>query len=373
MNKTFHANNIHYNACVGLNGDFDIDTYALGYFENVKVLIDSTIAMKTTLDAIVYPIVYSARHYIELTLKHQIEILIQINKIVDSKFNSRIRAIHEISILWDEFRKLSLVDNRYLNLTYKAEEYITDYSEIDDNGETFRYPYSNENKKYLTQLYCIDIKDFGIRFYELHEILDEIVLLTGQLVEEYNQRSFVGGKSRAEIEEIAQKLPHIDLWTQDSFRDIKDKIKYEYSISSNQLSKIITFIKSHREFSAIIDNEIKIKEISNNDLEFFLEVYNEYLSNKNRKDFFTYLHETSNKMCQKLTKKKLASIAQLYNMGYFRLYSEEYDRGLSQKMNESKSELVRIYLLGNGIVKENIFRGLHILGQKSLMKVFDKK
>ena len=259
MNKTFHANRIHFNACVGFNGNYDIDTYALGYFETVKILINSTLEWKTTLDAIIYPIVYSARHYIELTLKHQIRALIYINKIVDSKFNSRILAIHEISILWDEFKNMSLVDNRYSDLTKKAEEYINDFSEIDDNGESFRYPYSNENKKHLTQLYCIDVRDFGVRFFELHEILEEISWLTGQLVEEYKQRSFVGGKSRAEIEEIARKLPSIKTWNHDSFKEIKDKIKIEYQLSSNQLTKIIIFIKSHREFSSLIDNELQLQ------------------------------------------------------------------------------------------------------------------
>ncbi|MEE8382889.1 MAG: hypothetical protein V3R78_13540, partial [Thermodesulfobacteriota bacterium] len=86
----------------------------------------------------------------------------------DSTSISCIFPIHEISVLWYEFKKVSFVDKRYHDLTNKANEYVNDFSEIDDNGETFRYPYSNENHKHLTSLYCIDIKDFGIRFYELH-------------------------------------------------------------------------------------------------------------------------------------------------------------------------------------------------------------
>jgi hypothetical protein len=113
MNKTFHANRIHYNACVGFNGDYDIDTYALGYLESVQVMFSSTKAGKTTLDAIIYPLLYSERHYIELTLKHQLSILRIINQIVDSKFNYKIVAKHNISWLWAEFKELSRIDNRY--------------------------------------------------------------------------------------------------------------------------------------------------------------------------------------------------------------------------------------------------------------------
>jgi hypothetical protein len=368
MNKTFHANNINYNACVGFNGNYDIDKFDLVYIVTVNVLLESTIKGETTLDAIVYPVVYSARHYIELTLKHQIAGLTLINRIVDSNFNSRFLAIHEISELWKEFRLISKLDSRYEELVLKAEEYINDFSEIDDNGETFRYPFSNDNIKHLSGLYCIDLYDFGVRFEELCEILKEIVWLTSGLVEEYNQRSFIAGKSRAEIKEVAMKLPPIQTWSENGFNSIKSQIKTEYNLSSNQLSKIINFIKSHREFSTLIDNEIRLEELTDRDLIWFLKVYDEFILNRKKHDFFTYLHATIDKINRKFTKAKIASLAQLYDMGYFGLYSEEYDIGLNFKMKDSKYRLTRFYLLPNGIVKENIYRGLQTLGQKTLIE-----
>lgn len=373
MNKTFHANRIHYNACVGFNGNYDIDTYALGYLESVRILTEATLKGKTTLDAIVYSILYSARHYIELTLKHQINSLKYLNQIVDSSFSYKLMAKHEISWLWIEFKKMAAVDKRYSNLVQKAEEYINDFSEIDDNGETFRYPYSNDNNKHLTQLHCIDIIDFGLRFQELSKVLDEIVWQTTLLMEEYVQKSFVCKRSRAEIEEIARKLPPIGNWNNKEFKELKGKIKLDYSLSSNQLSKIITFIKSHREFSGIIGNEIRIKELDVEHLKWFLSTYEDFLSGKKHyyHNFHIYLENTINKICRKLTKPCIASIAQIYEMGYFRLYSEEYDEGLNYKLKEPKTELVRNYLLGNGIVKENIFRGLQSMGQKTLLTAFN--
>ncbi len=371
MNKTFHANNINYNACVGFNGNYDIDTYALGYLETVNVLLESTIKGETTLDAIIYPVVYSARHYIELTLKHQIAGLTHINRIVDANFNSRFLAIHEISELWKEFKLISKLDSRYSELVLRAEEYINDFSEIDDNGETFRYPFSNDNIKHLTGLYCIDLYDFGVRFEELCEILKEIVWLTSGLIEEYKQRSFISGKSRAEIQAVAMKLPPIRTWSESGFNSIKNQIKAEFNLSSNQLTKIINFIKSHREFSALIDNEISLEELTNKDLNWFLKTYDEYILNRKKHDFFTYLHATIDKINRKFTKTKIASLAQLYDMGYFRLYSEEYDSGLNLKMKDSKYVLTRFYLLNNGIVKENIYRGLQTLGQKTLMEEYN--
>jgi len=372
MNKTFHANRIHFNACVGFNGNYDIDTYALGYLESVQILIKSTIKGRTTLDAIVYPILYSARHYIELTLKHQLDLLKYINQIVDTKFSYRIIASHSISWLWNEFKRLSKIDNRYLPLVKASNEFINDFSEIDDTGETFRYPYSTDNNKHLWQLHCIDILDFYSRFEILSEKLNEIAYLSNLLVEEYNQRSFLCNKSRSEIESIAKKLPPISTWHNENFKIIKDSIKAEFSISSNQLSKIISFIKSHREFSALIDNEIPIKELNINELKWFITQYDKSLTSRSNKNYSDYLFEMTNKICHKLSKKAIASISQLYDMGYFGLYSEEYDRGLKYKMKETRSELIRVYLLGNRIVKEKVKLGLQTLGQKTLLQAWDQ-
>jgi len=371
MNKTFHANRIKFNACVGFNGIYDIEAYALGYLESVQILIESTIKGKATLDAIVYPILYSARHFIELTLKHQLSILTYINQIVDSRFSYRIIAQHNISWFWNEFKKLSKIDNRYIPLIQESNEFIDDFSEIDDNGETFRYPYSTDNNKHLGQLYCIDIIDFYSRFQLLSEKLNEIGFLSSLLLEEYRQRSFLCNKSRSEIESIAKKLPSINTWHNENFKIIKANLKDEFSLSSNQLSKIISFIKSHREFSSLIDNEIKIKELTINDFKWFLNQYDEFLKSKPQNDYFEYLQEKTDKIYRRLTKKVIASISQLYDMGYFRLYSEEYDGGLKYKMQETKSELIRVYLFGNGIVKENIKLGLQSMGQKTLLKAFD--
>jgi hypothetical protein len=371
MNKTFHPNRIKFNACVGFNGDYDIDVYAFGYLESVQILMESTIKGKATLDAIIYPILYSSRHYIELTLKHQLSILKLINQTVDSKFSYKIITSHNISWLWKEFEKLSKIDNRYIPLILEINEFINDFSEIDDNGETFRYPYSTDNNKHLGELYCIDLYDFYSRFKFLSAKLNKIGFLSNHLLEEYSQRSFLCNKSRFEIKNIAEKLPPIFTWNDPNFETIKDNLKEEFSLSSNQLSKIISFIRTHYEFSALIENEIPIKELKIEDLRWFLKLYAEFLKRNPLKRSFEYLIEKNDKICKKLSKKAIASISQLYDRGYFRLYSEEYDRGLKYKMKETKSELVRIYLLGNSIVKDKIKIGLQSLGQPTLLKAFD--
>jgi hypothetical protein len=366
MNKTFHANRIRFNACVGFNGNFDIDAYAFGYSEAEKILVDETKKGNTTIDAIVYPILFCARHFIELTLKHQLSILSNINQIVNPTFRYKVENKHSISWLWAEFKRLSTIDTRYEDLVRESDEYIQDFSEIDDNGETFRYPYSTDNNKHLGLLHCIDIIDFHLRFHKLNQVLKQIVILTDLLIDEYRQKSFICKKSRFEIEHIARRLPPFDTWPNKSFKKIKDDIKRDFYLTSNQLSKIISFIKSHREFSLIIDKEIKILELNLEDLKWFLDVYDDFL--KKRKGSWHFTQDTIDKVTGKLRKKSIAAIVQLYEIGYFNLYSEEYDYGFRNKMRETKSELVRVHLLANGIVKEKLKIGLQATGQKTLLQ-----
>lgn len=73
QNSTFRlGKNIHLNACVGYNGFPNIHTYQLGYYKATIALIESANKNSYDADALVYPIVFSARHAIELFLKKQL-------------------------------------------------------------------------------------------------------------------------------------------------------------------------------------------------------------------------------------------------------------------------------------------------------------
>lgn len=167
MNKTFNTANPNYNACVGNNGYNDLSTYSEGYDESVKFLLETVFESKSTLDTIVYPIVYAARHRIELFLKHQLLILSKINSVYNPIFTYKLMATHEISKLWDQFKTLAKVEPRYNALTCKLDEYITDFYKIDDTGEVFRYPNSNNGLKHLTDIHCINLEAFAQRYFEL--------------------------------------------------------------------------------------------------------------------------------------------------------------------------------------------------------------
>lgn len=62
------------NAFVGRNGGpYELDDYADGYFLSGRRLVDSLLENPTFLDVIIYPLVFTYRHAIELVLKYLAE------------------------------------------------------------------------------------------------------------------------------------------------------------------------------------------------------------------------------------------------------------------------------------------------------------
>jgi hypothetical protein len=310
---------------------------------------------------------YSARHFLELKLKELLQDLVLIDEIIGGGFKKNVDYGHSISNLWKLLTEITDFEGRYKELINRTAEYVEDFAEIDDNGEAFRYPYSTKKEKYLTKIDCVDLGDFYARFRELCANLEELSFLTQYLVEEYNQKSFIGRTSREEIKRIAVMLGPFDTWGAFGFLSKKNEVKEKFKLSSTKLSKVISFIKDHKEFSRLIGLEIPIEELDSGDIICFFQEYDRYKENYLGLVNSENLIKSINRISRKFQMKKLAALSQLYEMGYYRLFSEEYEKGLGQKLKEEKFELIRKYLLNNGIVKDCIINGLISIGQTTIL------
>lgn len=381
MNKTFTGSNLSFNACVGYNGYTDLLTYSLGYDEFVKLGIQNINNPNINIDFIVYPLVYNARHRIELFIKHQLLLILHIKRnILQLQDNQNIPGIHEISILWTKLKEeIDKFEPRYNEIISKIDEYIDDFAEIDDTGEVFRYPNKKNNDKHLANLAHVNLLSFKTRYLELTELFYDMKSFSLFIFEEYEQKTFAGNLvtgflSREKIKELAKDLPQINEWAnKEEFNKIKGQIITKYSISSKTLGQAINIIKSNREFSFSIGKELIIKEFSENNLVNFISIYDKYLIERNNEDYSVTHQKYLNIFKDKFSHTTIASISQIYEIGYFSLYPEEYEKGLKTKLKEDTDNLINDNLLGNGIVKEKLIKGLSILKQKTLLRLTKDK
>lgn len=359
-----------YNACVGKNGFNDIGVYEDGYDAAVKLLIKGAKKNQELVDPLIYPIVFSARHRVELFLKHTTTIMETLNKNSNSKIvlRNHIRT-HDLKILWEYLISLSNVDRRYTELIPSLEPYVTDYFDIDLTGETFRYPYSQDEKHHLDDFSHINVLVFEEQYKKMTKVFEKFEFLSMQLLLEYAEGTFLDGISRRDIELISKELPPSDLWINDEFNQVKMLIKEKYKIGSKKLSDIINIIKNHREFSANIGKLVPVREIDAEKYSFFRKCFDEFQNEEKEGGRYKQKQFVVSKICSKMSTIEIASLVAFRDIGYFSLYSEQYDSLVKKYKIENPTDLVNDYLLDSFRVIEWIESGMKKCAQNHFINL----
>ncbi|QQN35143.1 hypothetical protein JHW33_00365 [Rahnella aceris] len=264
-----------YNACVGNNGCPDLYYYADGFADSVFLLIDAlTTGHRAMLDTLIYPICFSLRHSVELTIKGQIQALSQLAKLRKQPLapNTDIEKVlnqHDIMNLWTFFSGHAVAfDQRYNEKVSALSPLTRCIWETDPTGQTFRYSYSSEAKKHLTDVSVINVLVLRDQFRVIREELEELTGLSQWLMREYSTGTFTKNLSRNDLQAIAVQLPPRQTWPEPSavLNGIKDSIKSEYNIGSKELSDAFTKIQNSRDLARIIGMPVNIPGLSMTDL-----------------------------------------------------------------------------------------------------------
>ncbi|HXI14538.1 MAG TPA: hypothetical protein VNM92_18125 [Thermoanaerobaculia bacterium] len=156
------SNNTRLNACVGTNGGpYDFKAYAWGYFEAGKRLAVSIEEDSYPVDVLIYPLVFTFRHAIELGLKHLAQKMPAIwreRKAMKLTHNladnwKLVRTYLERDSDFDRGEKLMLIE--FVGLV------LTDFLELDPRGEAFRYPEARDGSAFLQDTSIINAKVFA--------------------------------------------------------------------------------------------------------------------------------------------------------------------------------------------------------------------
>ncbi|MFE8152963.1 hypothetical protein RBA63_13925 [Brenneria goodwinii] len=273
------------NACVGDNGYVDSKQYYDGYIQSaiklMEVIFESeekeNYECQYWIDTFIYPICFSLRHSVEILLKRISETVILISTARKrnedlSKIEKNI-AHHDIKIIWHGLKFIAISnDERYEMFFEKIEPFILEIGEIDPTGQTFRYAYSNDSIKHLTNVNIISIA----RLYEntrmLQADMKELFELNDFIYTEYCSGTFTKNMSRHKIQELAKDLPKKFNWGNELTKDYKIKLMTKYKISSNELSKVISIISNHYEMCCYLGVEIPLQGIEHEKLFNFLDL-----------------------------------------------------------------------------------------------------
>ncbi|STA93104.1 hypothetical protein [Clostridium cochlearium] len=259
----------YYVACVGDNGGTDNFGIREGYKKSVYLLINA-VKHGESEDHLIYPIVYNARHSIELSLKIIIENILCIYRLKNIRFDEIDKKkiyTHDIEVLDSIITKYYKVDNRIVEFYDKVLLHLKDYF-FDVNGDAFKYEDDHKGNSHMIthNITSISIDILEEKFDKLMSIFDSLISELFYLCEEYKIGTFTKNLSREDLRKIALILPKRNKWSESYFTVAKYDIKAEYIIGSKEFTEALNIIQNHREFCVLIDMEKVFGDISEDEL-----------------------------------------------------------------------------------------------------------
>lgn len=308
-------------ACVGWNGGYDQSTIYDGFIDAAKTLIESLEEYKNFADPIVYPVLFSLRHSIELALKRiyaqlkYIEAvkehdsafrkLVKLHKIcfrlnrqledgignmklkekrvtcLESKIkelNERVflnllqeEYTHDINILIDKVTSLYHIDSQIKQRFDLVLPILAHYKDLDPKGDFFRYWFDKNGTPHFESknisLVRMDIIYEHLKMLKIYFLQIEFDIWCVR--KEYQTGTFTKQLSRRQIEEISRLIPSkVDF--SKKIKPVKTEIKKTYGISSRKFDEILRIIKKHREFSLNIGIEHVFSNLSDDAIRIFV-------------------------------------------------------------------------------------------------------
>ena len=264
----FHDTDM-YVACVGENGGTDNFDIREGFKSSVNIMINA-VESGGYEDTLIYPVVYNARHSIELSLKIIIEKIIYIYDVKNFEFTDADKSkvyTHDLKTLDDIVKAYYSVDKRIVVYYDQISPYLQDYF-FDTKGDVFKYETDYNGNPHLIKL---GISSIGYdvlkrKYNEMMVLFDKLIFEMMYLCQEYAVGTFTKNLSMEDIRNIAVKLLPRKQWRNNAFDECKTKIKLEYGIGSKEFSEALNIIQNHREFCTYIDMEQKLGDIPEDEL-----------------------------------------------------------------------------------------------------------
>ena len=111
------------------------------------------------------------------------------------------------------------------------------------------------------------------KFATLEKELDNLLLLTEHLIDEYSLKTFTKNLSRQQLFFLAEELPKYSSWKDGCFEKTKQALRKKYALSNNELTKAINLIKSNYELMFKIECRLPLKGLDEYHLLWFLDFW----------------------------------------------------------------------------------------------------
>jgi hypothetical protein len=369
-------------ACIGRQGlpEHYVDGYMDAALELAGAVIDRRQYAKR--DRLAMPILYNARHAIELSLKYSIDWLYQAGVIVTAPPKN-----HDIAAQWRLIQSASLGDMDLRQHISDLQPFIDSLSRIDDDGQQLRYAETLNGQKSLRDRYSCNLELVRASLIVLKEILEAMRYRTIDLVNERATGTFTSKCSRLDLMRIAMSLPPRGQWPEPIFAAAKAEVMARFGIGSRSFSQAIDVIEGNREMGSLVGCEFRLAHLTDEHAEAVINEWSKvHPPRKSEDDLVVDLHDwrdwdkmkegwralaaASKAILSILPSEEIADLETIFHIGREDAFCEVYDRLLRDTLTRHGNEgdlscLVR-YLLAKTSLLDAMARGVEILGRRRL-------
>lgn len=359
-----------WNACVGAQGDEQ--NYVDGYLQAALELVAAVIDQKRweCRDTLAMPILYNARHAIELSLKFAIKHLHDMGAI-----GATHRQNHDILSHWTHLKDAAIGDLALRAIISELEPFVVSLAKIDDDGQELRYAENSKGKPSLKNLAVVNLKLIRQSLDTTSGILKKLKDRVLELCDERATGSFTRECSRSDLRTIATMLGSHASWGEDSFYEKKAAVVAKFGLSGRKFSDAVDKIRRSRELAALVALEGDLIYLTDEKVLFAAE---EWLGvhpprvvgsgiepiSVSDIDLEAAIVQAkasrvlSDLIVAKLTNEEFSELEALYYLGRNRQYGEYYEKMLASTVSTNALAESRFERVDHVMSKTNLLKGL---------------
>lgn len=372
-----------WNACIGRQGTEEnyVDGYIEAAIELASAVIDKRLHGQR--DTLAMPILYNARHGLELALKLAINRLHAMGAIAETHPKD-----HDIRSHWDLLERAHVGDIKIRALVAALQPYVDSLAKIDADGQELRYAENRAGDKSLNDKALANIAVMRTSVVQLGEIMEALKYRVADYRDERATGTFTAEFSRTDLLTLADRLPSFERWREPIFDEIKAQLMAEFGLSGKKFIAAIDVIKASRETRRRIGLTTDLKHLTDAHAIFAVEQWTRCHPNepdadgagldwRAPRDFdaMSKRHDLQRDVIESIRNTldldELADLDAIYQIGRHNEFAEHYDRIF-------ESERKRLHLEGEGVweaihylvtktnLQTGLARGLFNLGRPDL-------
>lgn len=369
-----------WNACIGKQSTEE--NYVDGYMEAALELASAVIDKRQygKRDTLAMPILYNARHAVELALKFVIDRLVEAGIVPQAHPKT-----HDIKSHWDMIDRAPLGDVALRQMVDGLKIFVDSLHGIDEGGQQLRYAETQDGQKSLQDKAICNLELIRGSLRDLQRLLTELRYRAIDVVDECQAGAFTPDLSRRDLFALTAMLPPRDCWDSDAFTEAKTAACARFGLSSNKFSKALDVIKAHPQMGSRIGLEFPLAHLTDADLHHIVSEWAkanpERTEAREPVDYFKIDRDemavywkasaaADQAILAALPPEKVADMQAIYYLGHLRLFSEEYPYRLTTALKELKAgetprEMVH-HIMTKSDLPRALARGVEILGRPKL-------